>query len=75
VLLDSKKEWAWPRRIRLLRDGRIVVLLGVAHIPAGSRSRHEFAKLVEPMLVVSPDKGKTWQGPIAASRNQPGGLD
>jgi hypothetical protein len=66
VLLDEKKYSAWPRRIRVLRDGRVVVLLGVAHVPAGSHSREEFGKQVEPMLIVSADKGKTWKGPISA---------
>src|SRR5208282_1629747 len=45
--------------------GKRVVLLDVARVPAGSRTRAEFGKLVEPMLVVSSDKGKTWDGPIA----------
>jgi hypothetical protein len=66
LLLDPKEYSAWPRRIRVLRDGRLVVLLGVARVPAGSHTRREFARLVEPMLVVSPDKGKTWEGPVAA---------
>jgi hypothetical protein len=35
VLLDPKKYTVWPRRIRVLRDGRIVVLLGVAPLAAG----------------------------------------
>jgi hypothetical protein len=66
VLLDPRTYTTWPRRIRLLRDGRIVVLLGVAHVPAGSHTREEFGQRVEPMLVVSSDGGKTWDGPIAA---------
>jgi hypothetical protein len=66
VPLDPKKYSTWPRRIRLLRDGRLVVLLGVVEAPAGSQTRAEFSKLVAPMLIVSSDKGRTWQGPIAA---------
>lgn len=74
VLLDPKKFSTWPRRIRVLRDGRLVVLLGVARVPAGKHTRSEFSKRVEPMLVVSSDQGKTWKGPIAAiSREQQGG--
>jgi hypothetical protein len=67
VLLDSKKVSAWPRRIRVLRDGRVVVLMGVAPLPAGSHTRAEFADRVEPMLLVSSDQGKTWKGPIRAA--------
>jgi hypothetical protein len=66
VLLDPTKYTTWPRRIRSLRDGRIVVLLGVAPAPAGRLTRAEFGKRVVPMLVVSADRGKTWDGPIAA---------
>jgi hypothetical protein len=66
VLLDPDKYSCWPRRIRVLRDGRIIVLLGVAHVPAGSHTRSEFSKLVEPKLVVSSDQGQTWKGPVAA---------
>jgi hypothetical protein len=74
VVLDPKKYSAWPRRIRVLRDGRLIVPLGVAHVPAGSHTRREFSKLVEPMLVVSADKGKTWKGPLATvPKEQRGG--
>ncbi len=67
VLLDPRSYTTWPKRIRILRDGRLVVLLGVAPVPAGSRTRAEYGKLVVPMLLVSSDKGKTWDGPIAAA--------
>lgn len=74
VLLDPKKYTAWPRRIRVLRDGRVVVLMGVATLAAGTHTREELSKKVQPMLVVSSDKGKTWKGPIAAvPRDQPDG--
>lgn len=74
VLLDPKKFTTWPRRIRVLSDGRLVVLLGVAPLAAGSHTRVELSKLVQPMLVVSSDKGKTWKGPIPAiPREQPDG--
>ncbi len=66
VLLEPRKYSAWPRRLRVLRDGRLIVLLGVAPLPAGSHDRTEFARQVEPMLLVSSDRGKTWKGPIRA---------
>jgi hypothetical protein len=66
VLLDPKKYTAWPRRIRVLRDGRIIVLMGVAPLAAGSHTREELGPKLQPMLVVSSDQGKTWQGPIPA---------
>jgi hypothetical protein len=74
LFLDPKQYSTWPRRIRLLRDGRIVVLLGVVEAPAGSQTRAEFSKLVVPMLIVSADQGKSWQGPIPAiPKDQRGG--
>lgn len=74
VLLDPEKHSTWPRRIRVLRDGRIVMLMGVADFPAGSRTRAEFSKAIKPRLIVSTDRGKTWTGPIAAvPKEQPDG--
>src|SRR6266849_4537162 len=34
ILLDPAKYSAWPKRIRVLRDGQLIVIGGVAHIPA-----------------------------------------
>ncbi len=64
--LDSAKYSTWPRRIRVLGDGRIVLLAGVTQAPAGSQTRPEFSKAVEPALLVSSDSGRTWKGPVAA---------
>ena len=65
VLLDPAKYSAWPKRIRQLRDGRLIVTGGVAHVPANSRTRAEYNGLFEPLLMVSKDQGKTWKGPIS----------
>jgi hypothetical protein len=65
VLLDAKEYWAWPRRIRVLRDGRVVVLGGVARVPAMSCTRYQLGKLLQPVLLVSGRGGKDWHGPIA----------
>lgn len=73
VLLDPAKYVAWPRRIRVLSDGRILVLAGVAPLAAGSHTREELAKKVRPALVVSADGGKTWKGPIPAVPDDPAG--
>lgn len=74
VLLDPAKYTTWPRRIRVLRDGRLVVLLGVAPLAAGSHTRDELSKRLRPTMVVSSDKGKTWKGPIPAiPKEQPDG--
>jgi len=65
VLLDPAKYSAWPKRIRVLRDGRLIAIGGVAHVPANSRTRAEYNGLFEPLLMVSSDNGKTWKGPIS----------
>jgi len=66
VPLDPAKLTCWPRRLRQLRDGRLVALGGLARVPANSRTREEYGALMEPLLLVSSDAGKNWTGPIAA---------
>ncbi len=66
VPIDANQYSTWPRRIRLLRDGRILLLSGVAQTPAGSQTRAEFSKSVEPALLLSSDQGQNWTGPIPA---------
>ena len=67
VPIDAAKFSTWPRRLRVLRDGRIVFLAGVTQAPAGSQTRAEFSKEVEPALLVSSDQGRTWKGPLPAT--------
>ncbi|GDY10072.1 hypothetical protein LBMAG52_35580 [Planctomycetia bacterium] len=67
VPIDAAKYSTWPRRIRVLRDGRIVLLAGVASAPAGSQTRAEFSAVVEPALLISSDQGRTWKGPVPAT--------
>lgn len=64
VLLDPARYTAWPKRTRQLRDGRLVVTGGVARVPAGTRTRGEYNRLLAPLLLVSADGGRTWRGPI-----------
>jgi len=60
VPLDPAKYTAWPRRLRLLKDGRLIALVGVAPAPAETLVRAEFNRIVAPWLMVSEDDGKTW---------------
>ena len=64
MLLDSEKYSAWPKRLSVLRDGRLIAVGGVARVPANSRTRAEYNGLFEPLLLVSNDQGKSWKGPI-----------
>lgn len=60
VPLDPAKYTAWPRRLRLLRDGRLLALLGVAPKPNQQITRLDFNKLVGPGVLVSDNGGNTW---------------
>ena len=64
TFLDPKKYSAWPKRLRLLKDGRLVLLGGFASVPADSEARHGYSRLMKPLLMVSPDAAKTWSIPI-----------
>lgn len=77
VLLDPEAFSTFPKRVRVLRDGRVIVIGGVAHVPANSRNREEYSGLFEPLLMVSADDGNSWSEPIpvvpAQFRNTWGG--
>jgi hypothetical protein len=53
-----------PVGIRQLRDGRVIVMGGVSRISAGRRTADEYCKIMEPLLIVSNDGGRTWGSPI-----------
>ncbi|MCC6796907.1 MAG: exo-alpha-sialidase [Candidatus Hydrogenedentes bacterium] len=64
IPLPAEKYSTYLKRIRVLRDGRVIVTGGVAQVPANSLSREDYSKHFEPLLIVSNDKGKTWSKPI-----------
>lgn len=64
LLLDPKQYSVWPKRIRLLQDGRLIITGGVARVAANTMPRGEYCRRLEPLLLVSDDDGKTWRGPI-----------
>lgn len=66
VPIDPSKYSTWPRRFRVLSDGRVVLLAGLTRSPAGSQTRMEFSSVVEPALLISSDAGQTWSGPLSA---------
>lgn len=66
VFLDPEQFTAWPRRIRTLRDGRVLLLVGVSPLPAGKHTRKEFSSRLVPMILISSDKGRTWSKPLRA---------
>lgn len=66
VPLDPFKYTTWPRRLRLLRDGRLVLLIGMVPLPSSELTRVDFGKQVIPTLLVSADHGTSWSEPIRA---------
>jgi hypothetical protein len=65
VLLDPDKYATFPVRIRQLADGRILVIGGYTRAPAnGPMTRLQHWKMLEPLMMISSDDGKTWQGPL-----------
>jgi hypothetical protein len=54
---------AYPAGMHTLRDGRAIVIGGVSRMPADT-AWADYAKIMEPLLQVSSDGGKTWSQPI-----------
>lgn len=61
--LDPRKYTTWPKRLRVLRDGRLLLVGGVERVPAGL-ARIGDPRQLEPLLAVSSDGGRTWSEPI-----------
>jgi hypothetical protein len=64
-LLNPKHFWTFPTRLRLLKDGRLIVTGGLMRLPAGVLPENVNRPPIEPLLMVSQDAGKTWSEPIA----------
>lgn len=63
-LLDPKRFTTYPTRLRLLRDGRLIVTGGLLRVPAGTLAANVNRPPIEPLLMVSSDHGKTWAKPV-----------
>ena len=67
VFLDPKKVTLWPKQLRVLGDGRLMMLGALSHAPAESlpnRLEYYAQGRIEPIILVSEDSGKTWSDPI-----------
>jgi hypothetical protein len=58
--LDPAEFTTIPKRLRVLKDGRLLLVGGYAKVPANSLTRHEYTKVLQPLMLVSADGGKTW---------------
>jgi hypothetical protein len=56
----------WPRRIRTLRDGRVLIGGGLYFTEYAKSRRDEWNKGMTQAFFVSDDLGRSWQGPIYA---------
>ena len=54
---------AYPAGMHQLRDGRVAIVGGVSHVSAG-RTWSEYYPVMEPLLLISDDNGKTWGNPV-----------
>jgi hypothetical protein len=64
IILDPQEYSYWPKRIRVLRDGRVIMTGAMAEVPAASKTRVEYSRLMRPVLLVSEDDGRTWLNPV-----------
>ena len=64
VFFEETKWASLPKRIRVLRDGRLVVAGGVMPYKRGAVTRNDWAGLLEPAIWVSEDQGKHWSEPL-----------
>lgn len=64
IVLDPRKHTFMPKRIRVLKDGRLIMMGAMAKIPAASKTRKEYSGLLRPILMVSEDDGRTWLKPV-----------
>ena len=73
-LIDPARYVTLPKRLRRLRDGRIILTGGVADFaPAGDRGRLSLWGPWRPLLLVSADQGRSWTGPIPVLAPKTGG--
>lgn len=63
-LLDPRQFTTYPTRLRVLRDGRLIVTGGLTRLPAGTLPGNVTRPPIEPLLMASADGGKTWSKPI-----------
>ncbi len=62
--LPPSRFMVWPVGIRQLRDGRMIMLGGVAKKPSDQGTWSEYGDILEPLLLISNDNGRSWGEPI-----------
>jgi hypothetical protein len=62
--LPPNRFMVWPVGIRQLRDGRMITLGGVAKKPSDQGTWSDYGAILEPLLLVFDDNGRSWGQPI-----------
>jgi hypothetical protein len=63
VIYRDETQVFWPTRLRVLRDGRVVVSGGLSPASPDGRLRGT-GQVISQVLLASEDQGLTWNGPI-----------
>lgn len=65
-LICGQPGWLfWPKRLRVLRDGRVLAGGGLFRIQGANDTRGDWSRDSKPALFVSDPDGRDWSGPIA----------
>jgi len=64
LLCEDAQVLTWPKRVRVLRDGRIVVTGGVSRCPGEDWQWMDACATIRPCLWISDDDGRQWSPPI-----------
>ena len=65
VFMDPEKFLTFPRRLRLLRDGRLVLIGGLVELRPGIETRADWSRNIVPSMWLSADGGQTWSDAVA----------
>jgi hypothetical protein len=68
VFMDPDRFLTFPRRLRLLRDGRMALIGALVERQPGIETRADWSRNMKPSLWLSADEGRTWSasgGPAA----------
>jgi hypothetical protein len=70
VFMDPGKFMTFPRRVRLLGDGRLVLVGSLVELAPGIETRADWCGHMQPAMWLSSDDGRTWSEPIAIALPQ-----
>lgn len=72
VFMDPDRFMTFPRRLRLLSDGRLVVVGGLVELAPGIETRADWCRHMQPAMWLSGDGGQTWSEPTAIASPREG---